>query len=146
MSSSLALRDNFWDRWQTDYLYELLTRYKWNKSSPNIKEGSLIFITSETAPPTEWLLARVIKIYLGDDGLVRTVTLKTDSSELKRLLSKLVLLPIARENRQKNGLNVKKFVHQPNLVHVFVMTRHSCKQKSDAIGWVLTPILGVEGG
>ena len=88
------LRVNFWDCWRTCYLHELQTRHKWDKLYPNIKEGSLVLITAESTPRTQWPLARVIKIHSGDDGLVRSVTLKTANSELKRPIAKFVLLPV----------------------------------------------------
>ena len=49
---------------------------------------------SESTPPTQWLLARIIEIFPEDDGLVQTGKLKTASSQLKRPITKLILLPV----------------------------------------------------
>lgn len=87
------MRDHFWERWSQEYIHSLLPRPKWKTSSDDIQRGRLCLIRNETTPPTRWPLARIVEIHPGDDGLVRVVTVRTSSSEFKRPIVKLVLLP-----------------------------------------------------
>ena len=88
------LRDDFWTRWKRDYLQDLQPRNKWRKPNANLKVGSIVLILSENTPLTQWPLALVKELHLGDDELVRTATVRTASSEFKRIIAKLILLPI----------------------------------------------------
>lgn len=84
---------DFWKRWSTEYLARLQQRPKWLKTHENIKIGELVLIKEENLPPTKWKLGRVTATHPGDDQIVRVVTVKTDTSEFKRSLSKLCRLP-----------------------------------------------------
>lgn len=88
------MTQDFWRRWQTEYLNTLQQRYKWQTpvSSPSV--GDVVVIKDENLPPTKWLLARVEQLHPGTDNLVRVVTLRTPAgNDLKRPLSKLIPLP-----------------------------------------------------
>jgi len=87
------MRDHFWERWSQEYIHSLLPRPKWKASTDDIQPGRLCLIRNEITPPTRWPLARIVDIHPGEDGLVRVVTVRTASSELKRPVVKLVLLP-----------------------------------------------------
>ncbi|XP_011858174.1 PREDICTED: uncharacterized protein LOC105555739 [Vollenhovia emeryi] len=88
-----GMRDHFWARWSSEYLHSLTHRPKWLKASEDIRVGRLCLLRSETTPPNRWPLARVEKLFPGDDGHLRVVGLRTATSSLKRPVSKLVLLP-----------------------------------------------------
>ncbi|UYV76680.1 hypothetical protein LAZ67_14001722, partial [Cordylochernes scorpioides] len=64
----------FWERWNREYLNNLQQRLKWQKSSPNIKEGDLILLKDAISPPAMyWSLGRITKVVPGVDGKVRVV-------------------------------------------------------------------------
>lgn len=46
----------------------------------------------------QWPLARVIKTYPGENGIIRIVTVKTEKSEFKRNIKQLAQLPIVDNN------------------------------------------------
>lgn len=61
----------------------------WDKG--NVKPGDLVLLAEETAPGT-WKMGRVVETHPGDDGKVRTVTVKTATSTFQRVVAKLIPL------------------------------------------------------
>lgn len=88
------MRNHFWQRWHKEVIHELQQRSKWLESNASLQIGNLVLITDEQLPPQQWPLARVQEIHPGPDGLVRVLTLKTETSLLKRPIHRVVLLPI----------------------------------------------------
>ena len=85
----------FWLRWAVEYLHSSQDRNKWTREQPNLEIGDLVVIRNDGLPPTKWSLGRVIKCYPGEDGLVRSVRIKTATSEFEQLIVKLCLLPLS---------------------------------------------------
>lgn len=88
---------HFWSRWSAECLQRQLAISKWHHSSTQIKVGTLVLLTDERFPPSKWPLARVTELHLGSDGLCRMVTLKTATTELKRPITKLAVLPVVSD-------------------------------------------------
>lgn len=84
----------FWETWQADYIQGLQRRNKWRTERPNLQVDQLVLIREENLPPTQWRMGRVSKIHPGKDGLVRSATIRTATTELKRPLAKLCILPL----------------------------------------------------
>jgi hypothetical protein len=95
----------FWKRWSSEYINRLQQRPKWMKPEENIKEGSLVIIKEENTQPLQWKLARVVKVHPGTDGKIRTVTVKTATSEYVRPIVKLCLLPVDTNESEINQTN-----------------------------------------
>lgn len=89
-----SMQQHFWNRWGKEYLNTLQERHKWTVSSKNIAVGTLVLIKDDDLPSMKWPLARVVEIFMGADGRVRVVNLKTQDGLLKRAISKLCILPI----------------------------------------------------
>ena len=87
------LHQQFWKRWSQEYLTRLQQRPKWLQKQRQIQIGDLVLIKSDGLSPAKWPLARVIDIHAGEDGLVRSVRLRTATGELTRPIVKLCLLP-----------------------------------------------------
>lgn len=68
---------DFWSKWNKDYLSILQQRTKWKTPIENLKVGQLVTIKDEDIPPTKWLMARVVKIKPGQDNHVRIAQLRT---------------------------------------------------------------------
>ena len=105
------LANEFWKRWQQEYIQNLTTRQKWTTPRPNLKVDDVVIIKEDSEPRNTWRLGRVIQIFTGNDGLVRSVQLavadrllddkgrrRSPPSILKRPVHKLHLL-IAQEDR-----------------------------------------------
>lgn len=88
------LYQNVWARWHLEYLSTLQSRNKWYDKSVNLKENDLVLIKDENVQPLHWKLGRVLELYKGKDGIVRSVKLRTQSGHLVRPAVKLCKLPI----------------------------------------------------
>ncbi|XP_055908033.1 uncharacterized protein LOC129942917 [Eupeodes corollae] len=80
--------------WSTSYLHLLQQRPKWLQQKPNINVGDIVIVKDDNLPPSLWLLARVIELHPGTDGLTRVATIKTQNSTFKRPITKLSPLPV----------------------------------------------------
>lgn len=90
-----AISQEFWRRWQREYLPELQVRTKWKQhGSSIINVGKLVLIKDINSPPMSWKLGRVTKLHPGSDGVVRVVDIKTANGQLRRALSQVCVLPL----------------------------------------------------
>ncbi|KAI5756182.1 hypothetical protein M8J77_022802 [Diaphorina citri] len=88
------ITQHLWKRWAREYLHTLIQRQKWCSPSESIKVGDIVVLTVENQPPMSWPLARVIKLLPAQDGVVRIVSIQTNSGVLTRPVRKLLVLPI----------------------------------------------------
>ncbi|XP_048508863.1 uncharacterized protein LOC105691000 [Athalia rosae] len=95
----------FWHTWSTQYLQRLQAISKWHHPHNNIQVGSLVLITDERLPPGKWLMARVLKLLPGDDGLTRVVSLRTATTTLTRPIPKLAKLPVTQPQKAQLIIN-----------------------------------------
>lgn len=86
---------SFWKRWSSEYLTNLMNRYKWSFIVPEPNVGDVVLIKEDDLPPSRWMLGRVVEKHPGDDKVTRVVTLKTKTSIIKRPTNKLCILPVA---------------------------------------------------
>lgn len=86
-------RQSFWKRWQFEYLSELQRRQKWVNNRPNITPDTIVLIINKNQPCMRWQLGRVLEVHPGNDGIVRTATIKTNSGVYKRAVKLLCPLP-----------------------------------------------------
>ena len=86
------LASEFWKRWRKEYLQTLQQRQKWNDRKPNLQDGDVVLIVENDTPRNLWKLGRVTKTFPDQNGLVRTVELKTQTMTTRRPVNKLVLL------------------------------------------------------
>lgn len=85
----------FWRRWRSEYLQTLQIRGKWTKDAPNIFVDDMVVIKDPQSPPLKWLLARVVEVIPGNDGVVHVARLRTSNGITTRPVVKLVKLPTA---------------------------------------------------
>ncbi|GFX70326.1 integrase catalytic domain-containing protein [Trichonephila clavipes] len=83
-----------WKKWSTDYLNTLQQRGKWMIEKDNGMCGTMVTVKEDFTPVCNWLLGRVVEVYHGSDGKVRTVTIRTKTGEFKRHITKICILPI----------------------------------------------------
>ena len=92
------LANLFWTRWKREYLPTLQERSKWNSPKRNLAVGDVVLLKDDSCPRSVWPMGRVIRTESDKNGLVRTVHLKTQTSELRRPVDKVVLL-LAKEEQ-----------------------------------------------
>ena len=56
---------------------------------PALKVGDIVLISEDNAPRGKWPMGRVDRLFPGRDGLIRTVTLKTQRGLLRRPVQRL---------------------------------------------------------
>ena len=64
------LVQHFWKRWSSEYLVSLRRFTKWNHPSHNLHIGDVVILQENNLVPTNWPLARVMKVHKGKDGIV----------------------------------------------------------------------------
>ena len=82
----------YWKHWIKEYLPLLTLRNKWTKYRESMKIGDIVIIEEDNIERSKRPLARVIKLFYGKDGVVRSVQLKTKNSTLHRPVPKLCIL------------------------------------------------------
>ncbi|XP_011883889.1 PREDICTED: uncharacterized protein LOC105571032 [Vollenhovia emeryi] len=91
------LKRDFWVRWNKEYLTELTQRtVKSRERSPELQVGDLVILREINAPPLYWPTGRVVKLYPGNDDIVRVIEVKTANGIYKRAVKNVALLPIQR--------------------------------------------------
>ena len=86
------LADCFWRHWVKEYLPTVQLRQKWKSIQRNVTIGDIVLIQDENLPRRTWPLGKVINVYPGRDGLVRSAQVKSKWSVLTRPVHKLCLL------------------------------------------------------
>lgn len=88
------VRQDFWKRWNLEYLNELQKRHKWSKEGHGLEIDTIVLIKDKTLPCTQWLMGKVIELHPGEDGIARAATVKTATGKLKRATKLLCPLPV----------------------------------------------------
>lgn len=87
------IRNDFWKRWQTEYLHTLQQRSKWLVPKVPIAMDTLVLLKDDNAPPLSWPKGRISRLFPGPDGIARVAEVRTISGILTRPLAKLCPLP-----------------------------------------------------
>ena len=61
--------------------------------TPNLKVNDMVLLTSETSPPLQWPIGRVMEVFPGNDWYVRAVNVRTQAGVYKRPAYKARKLP-----------------------------------------------------
>ncbi|XP_075151031.1 uncharacterized protein LOC142225140 [Haematobia irritans] len=88
------LKNCLWNRWITEYLPELTRRTKWCLPAKPLSEGTLVLICETDQPRSKWKRGRVVKLFLGKDGVARSADVSTANGCLRRPVSKLAVLDV----------------------------------------------------
>lgn len=96
--------DEFWVVWSKDYLRNLPPALKEFVPRCNLKVGSLVLIREDNFSRMKWPLGVVVETFSGNDGVVRSVKLKTLKGMVTRDVQKLHDLEIsdAESSQAKN--------------------------------------------
>ena len=68
----------FWSRWSHEYLQQLQRAVKWHRPNKNYEVGDIVLITENDTYQTQWITAKIVAVYPGQDGLVRAVDLQIE--------------------------------------------------------------------
>ena len=87
---SQAYADIIWSRWKREYLPQWNERSKWNKEEVRqLEVKDLVWLVDENVKRAQYKMGRVLEVYHGSDGRVRSALVKTEDGKLKRPVEKL---------------------------------------------------------
>ena len=86
------LKSEFWNRWRSNYLMLLNRRTKWKRFANNLTVGDIVLIKDDDTFQRCWPMGRIVKEYLGSDGLVRVVDVLSKGKTYRRPIAKLIRL------------------------------------------------------
>ena len=75
------LSNEFWKKWQREYVNILQSRRKWTRSSPNLEVGNIVLIKTSDLPKGQWPLGIIKRTFPGIDNLVRKVEVRVVRDE-----------------------------------------------------------------
>lgn len=58
--------------------------------------GDMVLIKNDGVAPSKWLLGRITETFPDEEGLVRRVNVKTETTTLMRPIHKISVLPIEK--------------------------------------------------
>ena len=90
--SSQASADIIWKQWVKEYLPQNNVRALCNKSEPNFQVGDLVWLIEDDVKRSHYKMARVLEVYPGNDGIVRSALIKTVNGFLNQPVVKLAPL------------------------------------------------------
>ena len=80
---------------EEEYLPSLNLPKRCTQKNRSFRVGDLVIISSHDIPRSFWQMGRIIEVYPGRDGVVRSVKLKTSNGEVSRPSALLCLLEAA---------------------------------------------------
>ena len=85
------LHTEFWNRWRREYLQCLQPSQIWTKPGHEPKVNEVVLLNDEPRPRNEWAIARVLEVFPGKDGKVRSVLLfvKFSDTPIRRDVRKI---------------------------------------------------------
>lgn len=88
------LQQEFSNRWRQECFSEMQRRNKWAGVYRALRIGDLVLIRTDNAPACDWPMGRVIEVFPGPDGRIRSCKIQTKRTTLERPITKLCLLPV----------------------------------------------------
>ena len=85
------LSDQFWSRWLKEYFPLLQQRQKWLYPERSLSVNHLMLIIGEQSRRGQWPKEIIEETYSGPNGVVRSASVRTESSSIVRDIRKLCL-------------------------------------------------------
>ena len=96
--------NHFWKRWQREYLHQLSPRHKWMQESSSVAVGDIVLISEDRVARGHWPMGRIIAVHPGNDGLLYTVTLRTQKGNLRRPIQRIYNLEVQEKNTSYDNI------------------------------------------
>ena len=89
-------QEEFWKVWSDEYLRSLPAAYQKFKKSGNLSVGSVVLIKEDNMARMKWLMAVVLSLESGVDGVPRMATLRTSKGKVcSRAIQRLYDLEVS---------------------------------------------------
>ena len=80
---SQRFAEEYWKNWR-DYLASIERRSKWKTAARNVEVGDIVTIIEENATRNDWKMGTVVDVKKGEDGLVRSASVRVvDHKEIR---------------------------------------------------------------
>ena len=89
-----TIRNQFWKEWHRNYITSLQVRKKWLNDSNSFNIGDLVLVAEDNCRVLDWPLARITKLFKGNDTRTRVVEVETAKWVSNRPIVKLRKLPL----------------------------------------------------
>jgi len=117
------LQNLFWRRWTKEYLPTLTPRRKWRKVEGSLGIGDLVLVEEKSKKRGEWPMGRIVDVFKGRDGHVRSVVIKTPKTTFRRPIQLVYRLEAAADSavehaaaqRGEGAASAQENVHQPDI-------------------------------
>ena len=86
------LANRFYERFTREYLPTLQGRQKWVKERPPLRVGDIVLVMDDDAKRGRWPLGLVVETVVSQDGIIRSVKVKTGDNIKLRPADRLVFL------------------------------------------------------
>ena len=98
------VRNQLWEQWRNEYLLSLRERKREiGSQADKVKVGDIVLFEDDLKPRLFWKLGKIIALKKSEDGIVRSVTLKTENGEITRPIVKLYPLEICYNEDTESG-------------------------------------------
>ncbi|XP_077361589.1 uncharacterized protein LOC144006560 [Festucalex cinctus] len=99
-----VLADHFWARFIKLYVPSFQTRQKWQATSTDLTQDSVVMIADPQLPRALWPIGTVTKTHPSPDGRIRSADVKVKGRVYTRPVARLVVLPmLPTENEEDNA-------------------------------------------
>ncbi|KAK3107001.1 hypothetical protein FSP39_004706 [Pinctada imbricata] len=75
-----VIANQFWNRWQGEYIQLLQSRRKWKDSKENVKTGDVVLLRDKDAHRNEWPLGVIHNVFPDADAKVRKVEIRVSKN------------------------------------------------------------------
>ena len=99
------LVSEWWKLWLQYFVPNLQPRSKWRKLRENVAVGDIVLVIDKDISRGKWQMAVVLEVYMGSDGNVRSVKIKTRTGTYDRPITKLCLL-LSKQLKSKELLTL----------------------------------------
>ncbi|XP_003370862.1 conserved hypothetical protein, partial [Trichinella spiralis] len=86
------LTAQLWKRWKQEYITTLATRGRWRKTGQEPRVGDIVLVHEPSTAWIKWPIGRIIEIHPSEDGVIRSVTVKTRQGTVTRSARSLRLV------------------------------------------------------
>lgn len=95
------IQQQFWTRFQAEYLRELQVKVKWQRPQKNLDVDQVVLIKEPSSTPGHWKMGRIIKTYPDPKGIVRKVDVIEATNKTSNLHAVNQLVPLLPEEQEE---------------------------------------------
>ena len=89
--------NEFWSSWTNKYIVNLPSINQGYRSNCRLKLGSIVLMRDDELPRMSWPLGKIVKLFPGNDGIARTVEVKTSRGNFIRSIQRIHDLEVHEE-------------------------------------------------